>query len=139
MATSYTPIEEFDMFAKLEKLIDEIWDEVVGWDTFTRNTIGQQLVESADSMGANLVEGDGRYSHKEGIRFFHIARGSGREARFWIKRARARKLMTEERADDFTNRTTEVLRWINSLIRKRKEWIGMLREDTIEYLDSDDF
>jgi len=50
-----------------------------------RDTVGEQLAEAADSSGSNLVEGDERYSHKEAIRFFYIARGSAEKPDFGLK------------------------------------------------------
>ncbi len=58
-------VEDLDFFKDLEELIDEIWEDVMTWPYFARDTVGKQLVEAADSSGANLVEGDGRYSYLE--------------------------------------------------------------------------
>lgn len=127
-------VEDLDFFKELEKLIDEIWEEVMTWPAFARDTVGKQLVESADSSGSNLVEGDGRYSHKEAIRFFYIARGSAREARFWIKRARNRKLISKEKADYFTNRFNDIIPKINSIISTRRKWLRQINEEPGFYL-----
>ncbi len=129
-------VEDLDFFKDLEELIDEIWEEVMTWQYFTRDTVGKQLVEAADSSGANLVEGDGRYSHKEAIRFFYIARGSAREARFWIKRAKIRRLMAKEEADSFTERFNDIIPKINSIISTRRKWLGQIREESVSYSTS---
>lgn len=134
MNKEYTSIEDLDFFKELEQLIDDIWEEVMKWVPFARDTLGKQLVESADSSASNLVEGDGRYSYQEAIRFFQIARGSAREAQFWIRRARKRKLMTEQKADSLLERFSGIVPKINSLIRKRREWShNQIREETVEY------
>ncbi len=46
-------------------IADEIWLLVEKWDAFAKWTTGKQLVESADSMAANISEGYGRYYFKE--------------------------------------------------------------------------
>lgn len=52
-----------------EKFSDDIWNEVVGWDYFKKDTIGKQLVTAADSISANIAEGYGRYFYKESKQF----------------------------------------------------------------------
>jgi four helix bundle protein len=96
------------------------------------------LAETADSSGSNLVEGDGRYSHKEAIRFFYIARGSAREARFWIKRAKIRGLMAKEKADSLTKRFDSIIPKINSMISTRRKWLGQIHEESASYSSSHD-
>lgn len=131
-------VEDLDFFKDLEELIDEIWEEVMTWPYFARDTVGKQLVEAADSSGSNLVEGDGRYSHKEAIRFFYIARGSAREARFWVKRAKVRGLMAKNKADSFTKRFNDIIPKINSMISTRRKWLGQIREESVSYSSSHD-
>jgi four helix bundle protein len=61
---------------------------LIGWPSFDRWTVGQQLVRAADSVGANLAEGCGR-AHKPGQRrLCFIARASAWELEHWLDRAR---------------------------------------------------
>jgi four helix bundle protein len=48
-----------------EKLADEIWKVVHGWQPLAQDTLGKQIIRSADSMGANIAEGIGRGSYSE--------------------------------------------------------------------------
>ena len=121
-------------FKKTEQLCDEIWGIVAGWDGFSKDTIGKQLVRGVDSIGANLAEGDGRYHFKEKLRFYYIARGSLKETCYWLRRARNRQLLTPEQTAHLLNRIQSVHRWINSLIAQRRQWAAQLREQTEEYL-----
>ena len=52
-----------------EQLSDEMWDIVLKWDYFARDTIGKQAVRSADNVGANITEGCGRQSFQDNRRF----------------------------------------------------------------------
>ena len=79
-----------------EKLADEIWQIVNQWDYFPKDTVGKQLVRSADSVGANIAEGNGRYNYQDNKRFVRIARSSLNETRYWLRRAYTRKLLTKE-------------------------------------------
>jgi four helix bundle protein len=38
-----------------EKLADEIWQIVQEWNQFAKDTMGKQIVRSADSIGANIA------------------------------------------------------------------------------------
>lgn len=127
-------IEELEMFQAIERLSDEIWEVTMGWRHFAQDTVAKQLVRAADSIGANLVEGDGRYHHKEKLNFYDIARASAKETRYWIRRAKSRRLLTSEQADTFLSRLESILRWINTLITQRRQWIAELREDTENYV-----
>ena len=60
-------LEELRVYQLSLNLAEEIWMIVVKWDYFSKDTIGKQLVRSADSVSANLSEGFGRYFYKEGI------------------------------------------------------------------------
>ena len=129
----FSSIEELDVFKKTEQVCDEIWGIVAGWDRFSKDTIGKQLVRGADSIGANLAEGDGRYHFKEKLHFYYIARGSLKETCYWLHRARNRQLLTPEQTAHLLNRIQSVHRWINSLIAQRRQWTAQLREQTEEY------
>lgn len=87
--------EDLEVYQLAEQLADAIWDFVVGWDPFAKYRVGGQLVEAADSIGANISEGSGRGTFKENCRFARIARGSFLETRHFLRRAYRRKLLSE--------------------------------------------
>ena len=64
---------ELEVYQLAEALSDEIWKVVVNWDFFAKDTVGKQLVRSADSVGANLAEGTGRGSYRDNRCFITIA------------------------------------------------------------------
>ena len=90
---AFVSFEDLRVFQMAEKLSDDIWDIVGTWSFFEKDTIGKQLVRSADSIGANIAEGSGRGSAKDNKRFVRIARGSLNETKFWIRRASNRGLL----------------------------------------------
>lgn len=85
--------ENLRVYQLAEKLADAIWEIVVPWDQFARNTLGGQIVRAADSIGANIAEGTGRGSYQDNRRFIKIARGSFYETRHWLRRAHKRNLL----------------------------------------------
>lgn len=88
--------EDLQVYQLAEVLADEIWDIVGEWPQFARDTVGKQMVRSADGIGANIAEGTGRGSFQDNRRFIRIARGSLNETRHWLRRAYHRKLLKDE-------------------------------------------
>jgi len=82
-----------------EKLADEIWTIVSKWDKFAKDTIGKQIVRAADSIGANIAEGSGRYNFQDNRRFVRIARASLYETRHWLRLAYTRNILTVEQVN----------------------------------------
>lgn len=90
-----TNFQNLKVYQLSERLSDEIWRIVSDWDYFAKDTIGKQIVRSADSIGANIAEGAGRGSFQDNQRFVKIARGSLNETQHWLRRACSRNLLTE--------------------------------------------
>jgi four helix bundle protein len=93
---AHETFEDLKVYRVAEALSDEIWKVVLTWDNFTRDTVGKQLVLSADSIGANIAAGSGRRSFQENRRFVRRARGSYNETKHWMRRAFYRKLLSNE-------------------------------------------
>ena len=93
---AFLRFEDLRVFQLAEKLCDDIWSIVISWEYFEKNTVGMQLVKSADSVGANIAEGAGIGTHRENKRFVRISRGSLNETKYWIRRARRRSLITDQ-------------------------------------------
>lgn len=92
--------EELKVFQLAEQLADKVWDIVMSWKYFEKETVGKQLVQSADSIGANISEGAGRGTPKDNRRFIRIARGSFNETKFWLRRANKRDLLSKTQIED---------------------------------------
>ena len=89
-------VKSFDqlrVYQLAEELADMIWDIARTWDLLARDTIGKQMIRSADSIGANIAEGYGRGSFQDNRRFVRISRGSLYETRHWLRRAFNRGLL----------------------------------------------
>jgi four helix bundle protein len=89
-------IEDLEIYTLSETFGDKIWFLVLEWGFFAKDTIGKQLVRSADSIGANIAEGFGRYHYKENKKFCYFSRGSIIETKTWLKKAQTRKLIDED-------------------------------------------
>jgi four helix bundle protein len=112
-----TNFENLRVYQLAEELADKIWEIVLKWDRFARNTIGNQLVCSADSIGANIAEGEGRGSYQDNRRFIKIARGSLQETQHWLRRAYKRKLLTEPQIEDLKPLIQKLAPTLNAYLR----------------------
>lgn len=97
-----TNFEKLEIYQLAEKLADQIWDIVVCWDWFAKDTVGKQLVKAADSIGSNISEGSGRGSRVDYCRFLKIARGSFNETKHFLRRSYRRGLLTQEQVTGLT-------------------------------------
>ena len=109
--------QELRVYKLSERLADEIWKAVNTWEPFAQNTIGQQIVRSADSVGANIAEGVGRGSYLDNKRFVKIARGSLYETQHWLRRAYTRNLLTVEQVNIFTAIINDLAPQLNSYLQ----------------------
>ena len=109
--------QELRVYKLSERLADEIWKTVNTWEPFAKNTIDQQIVRSADSVGANIAEGVGRGSYLDNKRFVKIARGSLYETQHWLRRAYTRNLLTVEQVNIFTAIINDLAPQLNSYLQ----------------------
>jgi four helix bundle protein len=64
-----TGFENLRIYQLSEEIADLTWEIVIKWDRLPQDTIGKQLINSADSIGANIAEGTGRGSFADNRRF----------------------------------------------------------------------
>ena len=124
--------EDLDVYKLAEDLGDRIWDIVIGWPAFARNTLGYQLVKAADSIGANIAEGFGRFHFAENRQFARVSRGSLYETRHWIRRAYKRDLLKKDEINGLTDLHSELAPRLNAYIRsigKKEKIEGQMTSD----------
>ena len=106
--------EDLEVFQLAERLCDFVWEIVSQWTYFDKDTIGKQMVRASDSIGANIVEGIGRWNYQDNKRFIRIARGSLYETKFWLRRAYQRNLLKDEDISKLKNIIDELLPKLNA-------------------------
>ena len=89
-------LEKLEVYQEAIIVGEKIWKVVDKWDFFAKDTMGKQIVKSADSIAANISEGYGRYHYKESIVFYYYSRGSLTETITWLTKAKNRNLISEE-------------------------------------------
>jgi len=118
---SRTSFEELDVYRLAEDLADAVWHAVRQWDRVAQDTVGKQLIRAADSVGAKIAEGVGRYSHKDNARFIRIARGSLYETKHWLRRAHRRDLLSEDIVGRLRPILDELLPRLNAYLRSTRQ------------------
>ena len=112
-----TNFEKLQIYQLSEKLADSVWNIVIGWDSFARDTVGKQIVRSVDSIGANIAEGSGRGSLQDNRRFVRIARGSLYETIHWLRRSYGRSLLSQAEVRKLRLLVEELSPKLNAFLR----------------------
>ncbi len=110
-------LDELQVYQLAMDIAERIWNIVVQWDYFGKDTVGKQLVKAADSVAANLSEGFGRFHYKENKQFCYFSRGSLYETKTWIIKAWNRKLVKDEDYQTFRKDLEIIAIKLNSYIK----------------------
>lgn len=110
-------LEELNIYNQANVIADEIWQIVESWDYFKKDTLGKQLVRSADSISANIAEGYGRYFFKENRNFCYYSRGSLLETKNWIGKAYRRQIIDQENHDNLVKELDQLHKSLNGYIK----------------------
>lgn len=82
--------------------------------------IRNQMNSSVESVSSNIAEAEGRFSNKDALRIYYIARGSLWELNSQIAVCRERGLIDEETAERLSKAAESVGRLIGGIIRLRR-------------------
>lgn len=98
------------------QLAEKVWDIVMKWDAFAKYSIGKQYTEAADSIGANVSEGFGRFHFKDSKNFLYYSRGSLYETRTWTIKAHNRNLITDKEYEELKTEIHDLSVKLNNYI-----------------------
>jgi four helix bundle protein len=110
-------LDDFKIYKRAMVLSDEVWALVTTWSHFEKDTIGKQLVRAADSIGANLSEGLGRYHFKETRMFGYYSRGSLFETKTWLSKAYSRNMLSQEQFQKINADLDQLGKQLNAYIK----------------------
>ena len=110
-------LEDLVVYQLAMEIGDEIHFLIEEWDSFAKWTTGKQLIESADSIAANISEGYGRFFYKENRQFQYYSRGSQSETKTWLTKARNRKQINEKAYNDLFAKLEELGKRHNNYIK----------------------
>jgi len=119
-------LDELVVYQLAMNIGEKIWVIVSKWDYFAKDSIGKQLVKSADSIAANISEGYGRFHYKENRQFCYYSRGSLYETKTWRKKAHDRSLIADNDFQSLQNDLETIAYKLNNYIKS----IGMTKKHT---------
>lgn len=96
MEKKYLIIENYSAYKKSFALSNYVWNTIINWSNFEKETIGKQFARAIDSISANIAEGYGRFSKKDKVRFYFYSLGSTYESMDWNKKCYKRSIITFE-------------------------------------------
>jgi four helix bundle protein len=117
MEKKFLQLNSIDAYKISFHLSNYVWSIVTGWDYFTKDTVGKQLVRAVDSISANIAEGFGRYSKKDKIKFYRYSYGSIKESLDWNEKAKVRQLITTNQYNYIFQELQKLPKSINQLIQ----------------------
>ncbi|KOF01620.1 hypothetical protein OB69_16390 [Roseivirga seohaensis subsp. aquiponti] len=110
-------LEELRVYNQADILSDKIWNIIIGWDYFAKDTIGKQMARSVDSISANIAEGYGRYFYKENRNFCFYSRGSLLETKNWLGKSFRRGFLPKEEYDQLMTDLEDLHKSLNAYIK----------------------
>ena len=113
----YIELENLEVYQLARKL------SAIGWEMYEKLTwqdkkiMGDQFIESTDSIGANVAEGYGRYHWLDRIKFYYNSRASFFEARkHWLELMYERKKASKELYEAYCEASKRFLIKLNNFI-----------------------
>ena len=68
-------LKDLEVYNESMEVGQIVWDIVIKWDYFQKDTVGKQYVKAADSIAANISEGFGRFHFADAKKFYYYSRG----------------------------------------------------------------
>lgn len=112
----YLKLNDIKAYKISFNLSNAVWEIILKWDQFEKDTIGKQFIRSVDSISANIAEGFGRYHKKDKIKFYRYSYGSLYESLDWNEKANKRNLITAEQYKHIFNELKELPKSLHHLI-----------------------
>ncbi|GMV76990.1 MAG: hypothetical protein AMXMBFR79_01260 [Chitinophagaceae bacterium] len=110
-------LDDLEVYKVALKIGDIVWNVVEKWNYFERDTLGKQIVRSADSIALNISEGYGRFHFAENRNFCYYSRGSAYETSTAIHKAYTRKLLSNDEYNALKEKLNLYLKLVNAYIR----------------------
>ena len=117
----YLTLNDINVYKLAFNLSNYVWNLVVKWDYFAKDTIGKQFIKAVDSISANIAEGFGRYSKRDKINFYRYSYGSIKESLDWNEKSIKRQLLNIKDYRYILETLQKFPRELNSLIKFTNE------------------
>jgi four helix bundle protein len=95
----------------------QVLDEKPG----VNRTLGNQLLRSGTSVGANVAEGAGAQSEADFLTKYSIAVKEARETQYWLDLITKAELVPESQLADLKQESSELVAILTTICKKLKE------------------
>jgi four helix bundle protein len=112
----YIPLENLGVYKLARRLGEVAWEIYEKLDWRIKRIIGDQFIESSDSVAANIAEGYGRFHYLDKVKFYYNARGSLLESRNWFDLLKKRGFLEEKDENEYLVCYKELRPALNALI-----------------------
>jgi len=112
----YISLDKLETYKLTRQLSQITWLIYENLDWQMKKIMGDQFIESTDSVGANIAEGFGRYHYLDKVKFYYNARGSLLESRHWLGLLKERKLVLIEYQTQYLECYRQLRPSLNALI-----------------------
>ena len=114
---NYLMLNDISAYKVSFTLSNYIWQIVIKWNYFEKDTVGKQLIRAVNSISADIAEGFGRYGKKDKIHFYRYSFGSLKESQDWTEKSKIRNLISAEEYKYISEILSKLPREINYLIK----------------------
>ena len=122
MENKFLELDKIYAYKRAFTLSNYIWNIIISWDYFAKDTVGKQFARSIDSISANIAEGYGRYHKKDKIKFYRYAMG---ESIDWNEKSLIRGLISKEQYQFIHKEFSELPKEINYLVKFTNEKLNV--------------
>ncbi|OHB39572.1 MAG: hypothetical protein A2069_03730 [Planctomycetes bacterium GWB2_41_19] len=117
MEKEFLQLNDVQPYKTALKLSNYVWEIVIRWDYFAKDTVGKQFVKAVDSISANIAEGFGRYFKKDKINFYRYSNWSVKESFDWNEKAKVRNLINKDEYQHIFGELQKLPKEINQLVK----------------------
>lgn len=116
---NYVELKDFEVYKLTREYSKIAWEvyQTMNWQQ--KKIIGDQMITSVDSVGANVAEGYGRFHFLDKIKFFYNARGSLLESGHWFGILFERGIVVEDKFIEVKELREKILLKINIFIKSQ--------------------
>ncbi|RZS98332.1 four helix bundle protein [Cecembia calidifontis] len=114
----YIKLEDLEVYQLSRALSKKAWAIYSKLNWQMRKIMGDQFIESSDSIGANLAEAYGRYHYLDRIRFLYNSRGSKLESvNHWLSLMHERGVISDDEFNDAKDTAEKLAVKLNNYIK----------------------
>ena len=118
----FTAIKDLHVYQLARKLSTISWDIYSKMSFEDKKHMGDQLLRSTDSIGANIAEGYARFHYLDKVRFYYNSRASQSEATdHWFELLIECNKINQETFDEFKTISKDLQVKLNNFIKLTKD------------------